>query len=258
MNFFKKRMCVFLLGLGSSVVGQAQESLKTGSMLPASFLQAPVSGVYDSAGFFSRNSEVIERISNRIQKLDQDHGYKIYLVVEPVLLTSSAPEFAALLRQAWVPDGNGMVLVFESDSRKLGVGRDLTSNPVEEKSTTQLPSDQTHFIVERVMNTLDSKSDPIPYLEGLVGKLADEVDSYFLRPMAPPPAQRSVKLGLLIAGGLALLGLVAIAIGSFIRNSSMAKIPCFRFPVVDRPERLGAPCGSSVTARRFAPARTRR
>jgi hypothetical protein len=214
--------------------------------------------VLDTGGFLSRNPEAIQRISDRIQKLERDHGYKIYLVVEPVLLTSSAPELAALLRQNWVPDGNGMVLVFESDSRKLGVGRDLASNPVEEKSATHLPSDQTNFILDRVMSGVDSQLGPVPYLEALVGKLADEVDSYFLRPAVPPPVQRSVKLGLLIAGGLALLGLVAIAVGGFVKHSSMAGVPCFRFPVVDRPERLGAPCGSSVSARRFTPAGPRR
>ena len=257
VNSLRKRAVVFLLWLGAAISAPAEELPMAESPLAASQAKAPASGVLDSGGFLSRNPEAVQRISDRIQKLDHDHGYKIYLVIEPVLLTSSAPELAAELRQAWVPDGNGMVVVFESDSRKVGVGRDLTSNPIKDKNTMRLPSNQINAILERAMAGVDSRLDPEPFLEALIGNLGDEVDDYFQHLTVPPPAERSVKLGLLIAGGLALLGLVAIALGGFVRYSSMASVPHFRFPVVDRPERLGAPCGSNVTARRFAPPRTR-
>lgn len=261
MKSLRQRVLAFGLVLGWVVPGHAQAPptahYQTELPLAPSYAVAPASGVLDTAGFLSRNPEAVQRISSRIQKLDHDHGYKIFLVVEPVLLTSSAPEFAATLRRAWVPEGNGMVVVFESDSRKLGVGRDLVSNPIEEKNEIHIPSNQTNAILERAMASVDPQLAPEPYLEALIGKLGDEVDAHFLRLSVPPPAERSVKLGLLIAGGLALLGLVAIALGGFVRNSSMASVPHFRFPVVDRPERLGAPCGSSVTSRRFAPPRTR-
>jgi hypothetical protein len=246
---------MILWWMAVAAVCPAQDLPEAQAALSASQAQPPVSGVLDSAGFFNRNPEALQRISDRIQKLDHDHGYKIYLVIEPVLLTSSAPELAAALRQAWVPDGNGMVVVFESDSRKVGVGRDLTSNPINHKNSLQVPSNQVNAILERAMAGVDPQLGPLPYLEALIGRLGDEVDAYFHHLSVQPPAERSVKLGLLIIGGLALLGLVAIALGGFVRFSSMAGTQRFRFPVVDRPERLGAPCGASVTARRFAPPR---
>lgn len=241
------------LGFATMVGAQAPSRLPADLVLPSSYLQPPASGILDPGGFFSRSPEIVQRLSKKIQKLNQDHGYKIFLVVEPVIIASSAPELAASLRQAWLPDGNGIVVVFESDSKKLGVGRDLTTSPVEGSDMSRLTSIQTNSILERAVAGVDSKLDHVLFLERLIGGLIEGVEDHYVRVDAPPPAGRSVRLALLIAGGIAVLGLVAIGLGSFVRNSSMARVPYFRFPTVDRPERLGAPCGSCVTARRFAP-----
>jgi hypothetical protein len=49
-----------------------------------------------------------------------------------------------------------------------------------------------------------------------------------------------------------LLALAAIVVGTLTRLPSVAGPRTWRFPVVDRPERLGAPCGGgNVTTRRF-------
>jgi hypothetical protein len=72
-----------------------------------------------------------------------------------------------------------------------------------------------------------------------------------------PPAAGSMKIGLLAIGTLSLAGLGAIGVGGLIRHSHRAETRSFRFPTVDRPERLGAPCGGIVTARRFAPTAAR-
>lgn len=217
----------------------------------------PVFGIVDESHFFNQSSGAFKRISDRLRKLEQDHGYKIYLLVEPVLISSTPSELASSLRQAWVPDGNGLVLVFESDSRQLGVGLDLTSgqNPVED--TSRIPSHETTAMLARARDSIDKDLAPEPFIETLVDNLVREYEAYFSRRSTPPPPERSVKIGLLIIGLLALLGLGAIAIGGLMRHSSMTKSRRFRFPVVDRPERLGAPCGGSVTARRFAPPRPR-
>jgi hypothetical protein len=42
-----------------------------------------------------------------------------------------------------------------------------------------------------------------------------------------------------------------IAVGALTRLKSVAGVRTFRFPEVDRPERLGAPCGARVTTRVF-------
>ncbi len=216
--------------------------------------KAPVFGIMDESGFFKPDSAAFKRISGQIRNMEQDHGYKIYLMVEPVLIATTAPEMAAELRQAWLPGGNGLVIVFESDSRRLGVGRDLTA-PLE--NPLRIPSHELTALLNRALESTDPKLPPQAYIENLVEKLTGELEAYFKRRATPPPADRSVKLGLLIAGTLALLGLAAIGVGGLVRHSSMAGVRSFRFPTVDRPERLGAPCGANVTARRFAPPRPR-
>ncbi len=213
----------------------------------------PAFGVLDVGGFFSRDTSGFKRISDQLRKLELDHGYKIYLVVEPVLIASSAPVRAAELRQAWVPDGNGLVVVYESDSRNLGIGQDVAISPDLTDNPARVPSHETTAMLNRALQSADPNQAPEAYLEILVGNLVGEFDGYFKRRSTPPPAERSMRIALLVVGTLSLLGLVAIGLGGLVRHSSMAGVRSFRFPVVDRPERLGAPCGANVTARRFAP-----
>ncbi|MES2438497.1 MAG: TPM domain-containing protein [Verrucomicrobiota bacterium] len=213
----------------------------------------PAFGVLDQSGFFNRNPGALKRISEQIRKLEQKHGYRLFLVLEPVLIATSAPERASELRQAWVPDGNGLVVVFESDSRNLGIGRDMTSDQSRTANASRVPSYETTSILTRAMEAVDSKLSSDLDIESFMIQLTSGFEAYFKRRETPPPAERSMKIGLLVVGTLSLLGLGAIGVGGLVRHSGMAGVRRFRFPVVDRPERLGAPCGGNVTSRRFAP-----
>ena len=251
MNRLKHGLAIWLCWAALLLQGHGQSLpewlLKNAGHKPPDF------GILDEGGFFNRDSGAFKRISDQIRKLEQDHGYPIYLVVEPVLIATSAPEMAAELRQAWVPDGNGLVIVFESDSRNLGIGRDLAGPISPPENPLQVPSHELTALLNRALESTDPKLAAEAYIENLVTQLTGELDTYFKRRATPPPADRSVKIGLLIAGALALLGLGAIGVGGLVRHSSMAGIRSFRFPTVDRPERLGAPCGGNVTARHFVP-----
>lgn len=213
----------------------------------------PAFGVLDGGGFFNRNPGALKRISDQIQKLEHDHGYMIYLVVEPVMIAASPAERAAELRQAWIPDGNGLVVVFESDSHNLAIGRDLVDKQTEFRNLARVPTYETAAILSRAMGATDPRLAPDVYLEALMGRLISEFDGYFILRAAPPPSGRSMKIGLLVIGTLSLLGLGAIGLGGLMRHSRIAGVVSFRFPVVDLPERLSAPCGGNVTTRRFEP-----
>jgi hypothetical protein len=246
----KLRLAIFLLALAWLMPARGQDLPE--SLADQSVQAPPPFGVLDTAGFFQRNAGALKRISDQIRKLEEDHNYSIYLVVEPVLIASTAPERASELRHAWVPEGNGLVVVFESDSRNLGIGRDVVGNETAAGNRARVPSFETAAILTRALDSTDRNLAPDAYLETLVGKICAEFDAFFKRRDAPAPAARSMKIGMLIAGIFALLGLGAIGLGGLLRHSSMAAVQIFRFPVVDRPERLGAPCGGSVTSRRFS------
>jgi hypothetical protein len=212
----------------------------------------PASGLRDDSRFFRKDTGAADRVSTQLRKLAEEHGFRIYLLVEPVLLGKTAPELAGELQQAWLPHGDGLVVVFEADSRSLGFGRDVDGGPGAESTAAQVPTHQTAAILQRVSESTDAQLPPDVFLETLLGNLTREFSGYFERRQAPPPAGRSMRLALLTLGALALLALAGIAIGALARLPSMAGRQTFRFPEVDRPERLGAPCGGgNVTSRRF-------
>ncbi len=218
--------------------------------------KAPASGILDENRILGRDPDRVKRISETIQKLAADHAYQIFVVIEPVLIGTTAQEQATELRRNWLPDGDGIVIVFEADSRTLGIGQDLVGNPESLEHHSRVPSYETTAIINRALGSVDGKLDAENYLEAAVTKLAGEFDAYFIRRTEPPPKERSVRIVLVVVGGLALVCLCLIGAGALVRYSSMARVRNFRFPVVDRPERLGAPCGGSVTARRFSKSRT--
>ncbi len=218
----------------------------TGNERPPDF------GVRDDNGFFNRESGAMKRIADQLRKLEADHGFRIYLLVEPVLIATSAPELAAQLQQIWVPDGNGLVVVYESDNRSLGFGREVDARTGSDESPTLVPTHETAAILLRARGETDAKLAPEAFVETLMGNLVREFHEYFERRKAPIPAGRSLRLALLTVGGLTLLALAAIGVGALVRLPSMAGSRTFRFPVVDRPERLGAPFGGgSVVTRKF-------
>ena len=246
-KMFSVWLCYGALALPSFGQALPETSAPNGVQAP------PVFGVLDTGGFFNRNPGALKRISEQLRKLEHDRGYMIYLVVEPVLIASSPSERAAELRQAWVPEGNGLVVVFETDSRRLAVGRDLVDKQSAFKNLARVPTYETAALLGRAMGATDPRVAPEVYLEALMGQITGEFDGYFKLRDTPPPAARSMRIALLVIGTLSLLGLGAIGLGGLMRHSRIAGVTSFRFPAVDLPERLGAPCGGSVTARRFAP-----
>jgi hypothetical protein len=214
--------------------------------------KAPESGIRDDGGFFNRAPDALARISDKLRKLEADHGFRILLLVEPVLIATNAPDFAEQLQESWLPAGGGLVVVYESDTRKLGFGRNPGESPAGGNRIREIPAHEKVSILQRAQDATDPKLDTAAYIETLMGNLVAEFDSYFTRRATPPPAGRSLRIGLLTIGALTLLALAAILVGSLTRLPAVAGPRTWRFPVVDRPERLGAPFGGgNVTTRRF-------
>jgi hypothetical protein len=240
-------LLVSCLGLIASGHGQSMPDWlsRNGSLKPPDF------GILDKGTFFGKESGSFKRISDQLRKLEADRGYKIYLVIEPVLIGTNANQLAAELRQAWLPRGDGLVIVFETDTRSLGIGCDLNILPEAHGDTETIPTHEAAALIRKVRDTTDSALAPEAYVEAVVGNIVTECEGYFARREAPPPAGRSLKLSFLVIGAVALLGLGAIGMGWVVRHSTMGELKQFYFPSVDLPERLGAPCGGSVTSRPF-------
>ncbi len=120
----------------------------------------PDFGVRDESGFFNRNAGAMKRISDQLRQLEADHGFSIHLLVEPVLISSSAQELAAQLQQVWVPDGNGLVVVFEVDNRSLGFGRDMGDRVGPNPPAGVVPTHETVAILMRARDGTDANLSP--------------------------------------------------------------------------------------------------
>lgn len=222
----------------------------SGHLLP------PALAVRDTNGFFNPDSGALKRISTKLLQLEQDHGFRVLLMVEPVLIATSAPELAAQLQQLWLPEGNGLVVVYEADSRRLGYGRDVAGQPDPLAPINRIPTHETAVLLDRATLATDQQLAPEAYIESLMDNLVREIRGYFERSKAPPPRERSLRLALLVVGGLSLLALGALLVTAVARLPALAGAREFRFPRVSIPERLGAPAGGGkVVTRGFRPPR---
>lgn len=241
-------MWIFVAALVVSSHGQPTPPMAGGISVP----KPPASGIRDEGGFFNRSPGAVTRISDRFRKLESEHGFRMFLMVESVLIGTNAPELAAQLQQAWLPEGNGLVIVFETDNRSLGIGRDIGGSALPTGPSGRVPTHEAAAILSKAREKTDLSLAPELYVEQLAKALAEGFEDYFQRLQAPPPPGRTLRLGVLALGGLALLTLIAILVGSLARLPSMNGERTFRFPKSDRPERLGAPCGGgNVSVRRF-------
>lgn len=238
-------VCILMVALPTRAQEIPEWMVREGVPKPPDF------GIRDEARFFTRDAGTFKRISDQLRKLELERGYHLYLVVEPVMIGTNPPEYAARLREAWLPEGDGMVVALESNTRAIGVGRDITLSPGMQIKDSVIPTHETSAMVARAFDGVDPQLAPEAFVETVMTRLVDEVEAYFQRKEQVVPASRTVRIGLLIAGLLTVLALLAIGMGWLVRHSGMAEVPTFHFPRVEVEPRLGAPSGARVTARRF-------
>lgn len=246
--------CLLGLWLGLLVLPVLAQELpewQSGAGVPP----PPEFSVRDDTDFLGKESGAKRRIADRLHKLEADHGYRLYLVIEPVLIGTTAPELAEELRAGWLPKGDGMVVVFEANTSALGIGQDLAMGIDLDDPDAGIPNHEASAVISRAIRASgDPRAAPAAFIETLVMNIADGIDAYYKRRSEPTPAERSLRMNLLVVGSVALLTLGALLAMHFHRRAGNAGAAVFRFPESSRPERLGAPSGGgNVTSRSFAP-----
>ena len=242
-------VCLWLVPLASGFSQTMPEIVGLGEPSGA----PPETGVRDDAGMFHRQPSVLARITETVQQLRDEHDFHLYLVIESVLVSGDVQSMAADLQKRWVPKGNGLVLVFERDTKQLGMG-----NHYEQVFGTDKPSGQvpTYVSVEIVSRAISGVNKDVPaevFLEDLISRLAGGYNGYFQQEQVPVPGGRNLRLGLLIIGSVAGLGLVLLGAAWLVNRADRGgSRKCFFIPETEAVERLGAPYGGGeVSSRRF-------
>jgi len=239
VSAFRRLVLVFFFGW----MGLASGRDLPGWLQDENIPPAPPERVTDDSGFLAQNPGALERMRAAVQRLEKERGFRIFVVIHSVLMDSNSQVLAGRLQEAWVPDGNGMVLVYESDSKSLSMGRGYESDPGSASPRGTIPSHEMLGIIEKAMRGTDNSLTPDRYIEALTLKLTEECQAYFRRGDEPLPRGRTARLIALSLGIGAVVALIALGLGQVVRRSGGGGSHTYEFPETDLPQRLGAPYG---------------
>jgi hypothetical protein len=203
----------------------------------------PPSGFSDKDGVLGRNPEIQRRITGLVQDLKREHGYRLYVILERALISASPNDLAAKLQQEWLPDGGGLVIVFELDTRSMGFGRGFDPGEGLIDSEAGVPAYELVAAVSKALSAAEKAETTELFLETAITGITTNIREYFERKKAPPESGRSFKLMLVAIGGLSLFALCVMALGWFMGKADRKQSLKRSFPPVDVPERLSAPYG---------------
>lgn len=203
-------------------------------------------GLTDESGVLGKGSDAQRRVAAMIEDLERERGYRIFLVIERSLISSNANDMAAQLQQEWLPEGGGMVVVYESDTRELGLGRNLDPEEGISEGEIGVPSYELFRIIGHALTAADKKEGaekPEIFIEALMAEICEEIEAYFAKKEAPAESGRSLRLALVTVGALSLLALCGMGLSWLSGKADRRQAETRVFPVIDVPERLGAPYG---------------
>lgn len=191
----------------------------------------------------ANNSGSRQRITGVISSLETNHNFRLYVILLNALVSTTPGDYACRLQQEWLPVGGGLVIVYESDTKEIGFGRDLTASEGMIEDVSGVPA---YVLLENISKAVESakpKENTDEYLETMVVEVGKNLQDYLRRKKAPVEKARSLRLGLVTIGVLSFLALCGMAIGWLVGKSETQRAERRKFPAMDTPERLAAPYG---------------
>lgn len=193
------------------------------------------------------NPELKAELSQAIRALEDKYQFRIRVLLRPVWMAGTVQELAITLQDVWFPQGDGLVMIIETDNRKLGLGVSMHGNP--EERTWIMPTHASAAILKRVADRVNTELPLDDYLKNTVMDMVNEHDAFLNKRMAPPAAERALIDILIFIGAFSLTALGALLVVLWIRRArTKEKGSVLAFPVVSVPERLGAPYGGGTIA----------
>lgn len=225
--------CMTLLLVAASMHAQALNELPP----------PPLTGLSDDGAMLGKNSSAQQQIIGQLRKLEANHGYRLYVILERSLIGTSPSVLAADLQQKWMPRGGGLVIVFESDTGKIGFGRGFDASEGIMEGAEGIPAYSLVEIISKSLQASEGIEVPELFIQKFVGEIAENLQEYLRKKEAPAKGGRSLRLALATIGALSLLALGGMIVGWMIGKSERKQGRVLKFPEMDTPERLGAPYG---------------
>jgi len=213
--------------------------------------------VLDEDGLFRTDPKTSREISDRLGEFYDRHKLPVYLAVYAGMISSSPGERAEELRREWLGDRYGFVLVYDTDTAELGLGRPLEthgngagSDPATEIG--RIPSYELIEVMLKVRESLGDTPDRIAHLDALTKQLVNEFDASLGRLEKPPRRGPMLMFGLAVVGVIAGLTLVAMFAARWISRADEQSGRTLKLPDVLVGRRLGAPCGGGrISSREY-------
>ncbi len=205
--------------------------------------------VSDPYHVLRHNPELRAELSQAIRALEEKYNFRIRLLIRPVWMGGTVQELAATLQDVWFPKGDGLVMIIETDNRKLGLGVSMRGDP--EDDTWIMPTHASADILKLVADRVNYDQPLDQYLRNVVLDMVSEHDSFLAKRLAKPAPAHVLREYLFLLGALSVAGLGAFLVAAWVRLSQIKEQHSIRrFPVVSVPERLGAPYGGGTIATR--------
>lgn len=203
----------------------------------------PATGLSDDDGVLSLRPEIARHITGMLQDLQRDHGYRMFVILKSALISTTASDLASQLQQEWLPEGGGIVIVFESDTKNMGFGRDLNPNEGMESDKVGVPAFSLVEIISEALHKIGEVESTEVYIEKLVSEITSGLSAWFKLREAPVSGGRSLRLALVTVGALSLLALCGMGVGWMTGKADKKQTSVRVFPEIDLPERLRASYG---------------
>lgn len=217
----------------------------------------PADFLLDHGQIFERHPERKQALAERLQNFAAEHDLPIYVVVYAGLIDSTLPRRARLLYDKWIgPDRDGVVLVFNSDTRSHELLTPRQGHASLRDGTgrvTRLADYNLIPILAELRVTLEGIEDRLDYLDRSTEILCIRLGQVLATKPAGITDRSVLKLGAFTLG----LGLVLTLLGIFanrrLRRADQRARERFYFPEVTVGVRLGAPfCGGRLSVVEFS------
>lgn len=220
---------------------------------------APENCVLDESRVLVRDAGRKEAIASALEALEAKHGFRMYFVLYDSLYGRDLAGRARVLREAWLGERPGMVLVLETDSRTFRIDRPAApqkevapGTQLEMPESTDLSQMDLSRVVRELEGSLMTAGDGAEFAERLGTGIAGGVSAVLDEQAARPEGATKGRTVLLAIGLIAAAGLVALFVVAGLKPAEAKSLERYVFPKISVGTRLGAPYGGGkISSRSF-------